>query len=835
MRLTAHLGSILLLCFLIGATALGAVADTDTPLSEGEGWIAVIVDNSAHISSLRLDGPGLLGDDLVKNLGDGRNVRVVRAKAGKYRWSMMTRRDGYLSLKRDAQFEFTVEAGKLNYPGNFVVESVGFNSVRYYRSNRASQTMMGLDLAFKGLREKYPWRNDLPSPDPFTEFAGSKLTVERSAPLLESADVDAKKWRERTVDEKFTEIFNDLYARPRMLWPAISPDGAMLAFKDHRNGLEVAIVVDLASGESREVASVPGVIDQLSWGGDRVLYVGLAVDMSQVLARLDSTDSRRVVVPSGASGLKLVRFSEGAFGADLNTLFLPGEVWVANPLPDDPRRGLVARRDSSGELHLFAFDEMARRFDIKDFRSERRLDKDVDRAFAFFPDSAGELRAALVADKNGSRALAVRGDDGKWLVHAALPENTVLTPVQLSADARALIVLTDHARDQIEMAELSLADGTIGKTLLAEPGADFSGALLSRRDRRVIGAQFYRNGTLQTRFVAGEGDNSLAALAKQFPDADLHLIDDTRDGKKLVVLVQSESDRGSFYLYDRTQRRLEKLADVFDPLKRAVPVGSKAFTVKADDGLSIESFISLPAGSAAAPLIVMPHGGPIGVSDRRKFDPVLQMLVNSGFAVLRVNYRGSGGAGRAFAQAGEGQWGREIEADVDRALAHALANYPLDRSRVALWGSSYGGYSTLMGLIQKPAQYRCGVAVAAVTDLPLMFSSSDWIRAPESVARMKKIIGDPDHAMSQLRDYSPVYQYERLTKPVLLIHGMADTRVSFEHSWRLRSLLAAAGRPPAWLPLPGADHSLSRTEDRLAMHAASDAFLRECLAPAVAP
>lgn len=78
-------------------------------------------------------------------------------------------------------------------------------------------------------------------------------------------------------------------------------------------------------------------------------------------------------------------------------------------------------------------------------------------------------------------------------------------------------------------------------------------------------------------------------------------------------------------------------------------------------------------------------------------------------------------------------------------------------------------------------------------------------------------------------------QYERLKQPVLLIHGTDDARVVFEHAWRLRTLLVAAGRAPAWLPLPGADHSLSRTYDPLAMHAASDAFLRECLKADAAP
>lgn len=829
MRLKDFRRAAALTCLVLFAALAHAGVNIDKPLADDEGWLAVIIDNEAGMSSILLDGPGLLGDDVVRKLANGRNVRLVRAKPGKYRWSRMSRVDGYLTIERDAQFEFVVEAGKLNYPGNFTVEATGFRSVRYYRSNAAAQAMMELDQAFKGLRGKYAWHSDVPSPDPFPAFAIGKLDPEKSETLIASAEADAKRWRERTVDEAFTAIFNEIYMPARTLWPTISPDGSLLAFKQRRGDLEVAVVVDLADGEVYDLAAVPGQVDQLLWASDRALYVGVNADTFKVLAR---AKGKRETIPLDlASGVHLFRFGEGKPDeAGRTRLWLPGSIWVGDPLVDDPRRGLIVRADTSGELHVFAFDETTKRFDIKDFRTEQRLDKGIERAIGFYPDAAGTLRVALVLNEDGSRAIGVLGDDGKWQIRPSLPDNTQITPIQLTAAGDALVVLTDHGREQVEMATISLADGTLGPTLLAEPGADLEGAVVRRRDRQVIGAQFYRSGSLQTRFLEGADAGQLKVLAKTFPDADLHLFDASRDGNRLVVLVKSESDRGSFYLYDRTARRIEKLVDAFDPLKVAKSLPSKAFTVKAADGLPIDGFLTLPEGAEKAPLVVMPHGGPIDVSDRRSFDPSVQMLANRGFAVLRVNYRGSGDAGRAFARAGEGQWGREIEADVESALAYALDHFPLDRNRVALWGASYGGYSTLMGIIRKPEQYRCGVAVAAVTDLPLMFSASDWNRMPDAIARMKKIVGDPQTELAKLQEFSPLYRYEKLTRPVLLIHGTKDQRVAFEHSWRLRNLLAAAGKPPAWLPLPGADHSLSRIEDRLATHASSDAFLRECLA-----
>ncbi len=830
----------LFLALLLSVPAAYAL-DTDEPLAEGEGWLAVLIDNDADVSSVRFDGPGLFGDGLVKDLGDGRNVRVLRAKAGKYRWSMLNRPSPhrnlageYFNVRRDAQYEFTVEAGKLNYPGNFIVKSTGLRSIVFYRSNRALQAMMGLDHTFPGLRGRYPWRNDFNAPDPFEEFAAATLKPDSSAALLASGEADARKTAAGAVDEKFADAFNDVYAPPRAYWPVLSPDGQRLAFKERRGDNQVAVVVDLTSGETLDLLTVLGDVNDLAWGGNRGLYVGVAVDTAKVVAAVQGKSS---TVPMAlASGLEFVRFGEGKLAAgNLTRLRLPGAIWLVNPLYEDGDSGIVARIDSRGEAHVFAFDETARGFDVKDFRSERRLDKGIEDAYAFFADATGALRGAFVAGKGGTHSLAARADDGTWTVHPPLPDNTDLRAVSLSADGKSLVVLTNFEREQVEMATLDLQTGRVGATLIAEPGADLIGAVIRTRDRAVIGANFFRDGILQTRFLPGDDEKLLAGVAKQFPDANVAVWDDSLDGKRLVLRVSSETDPGGYYLFDRDQRRLEKLIDVYDPFKHVKPVTSSVFTVKAADGLAVEAFLSLPAGvKGNAPLVVMPHGGPIGASDRRVFDPSVQMLASSGFAVLRVNYRGSGGSGRAFEQAGYGKWGREIEADVALALDHALAKFPLDRDRVALWGASYGGYSALMGLIREPDRYRCAVAIAAVTDLPLLFSSSDWTRDAKNVARMKRIVGDPDTALAELREYSPAYQFQRLKKPLMLIHGMDDARVSFEHSWRLRSLLAASGSPPAWLPLPGADHSLSRIKDRLAMHAASDGFLRECLAPAAA-
>lgn len=809
-------------------------ADTDKPLDEDEGWLLLVVDNGSTAQSLHLDGPSVFGDR-VKGLIQGRSVSLLRARAGKYRWSSVTAGRLQWNLRRGTDREFSVEAGKVNYPGNFVLEGRGGLVGMFYRSNRALQAMMAMDSVFPGVRGKYPWRQDLGSPDPFPEFASGRFAPDKTAALMAAADADAKKIRAGQVDQHFSDVFSELYAPPRAQWPRLNPSGNLLAYKERVDGGEVAVVVDLVSGERVELLGVTGQVAQLLWAGERAIYVRMAVDINQMLA---GVKGKTLKVPmSQQNGVELIRLGEGKLDSGrLSRVRIPGSVAVLNPLLYDDKRGLLLRADSEGEVHVFAFDETSKSYEVKEFRNDKRLDKGLEKVVAMFVDASGNLRAALVGTEGGDLALAVRDAEGKWQQRPPLPENIYFDAVALSQDGSHVIVLTDSGREQVEMVKLNLDSGALGETILAEPGADLTGALQRSRDGAVVGAQFFRNGSLQTRRLPGYQSLLPEAIAAKLPNYTLVDVDSSFDERRVVLIAASETDPGSYYLYDRGQRTLEKLFDFKDPFKHTKVSDSKVFSVRTGDGLDVQGFLTLPQAAAGArsPLVVMPHGGPIGVSDQRYFDASVQMLANSGFAVLRVNYRGSGGAGKAFADAGHGKWGREIEADIDLALEHALKNFPLDRERIALWGASYGGYSTLMNLIDRPEKYRCGVAVAPVTDLALMFSSSDWARSEDAVKEMKRIVGDPDTQMAELRQYSPVYQYERLKKPLLLIHGTEDRRVSFEHSWRLRQLLAAAGRAPALLPLPGADHSVSRLADTLAMHAASDAFLRECTAPAAA-
>jgi len=270
--------------------------------------------------------------------------------------------------------------------------------------------------------------------------------------------------------------------------------------------------------------------------------------------------------------------------------------------------------------------------------------------------------------------------------------------------------------------------------------------------------------------------------------------------------VSGPRNPGQYQLLDATTRKIEELGAVMPWISPKRLAAVSAFDVATKDGKSIEAFLTQPRkfDGARPPLVVMPHGGPIGVQDTREFDPVVQSLAAHGYAVLQVNYRGSAGKGTGFLEAGHGAWGKGIEDDIEAALDDVEAKRLVDAERVCIFGGSYGGYSALISITRRPQRYRCAAAAAAPTDLLLL--SSDYLNGEDSRRVFAKIVGDPDADRERLIATSPAFRTAEMNVPILLIQGDRDRVVDPEHAYRMRDMLDATGKPYEWMLLTGATH-----------------------------
>ena len=239
----------------------------------------------------------------------------------------------------------------------------------------------------------------------------------------------------------------------------------------------------------------------------------------------------------------------------------------------------------------------------------------------------------------------------------------------------------------------------------------------------------------------------------------------------------------------------------------------------------MEGVLTLPPSGAAKalPAVVLPHGGPFGVNDTAGFDWIAQAFASRGYAVFQPNFRGSGGYGAAFQAAGHGEWGRKMQTDISDGLAELVKQGIVDPKRVCIVGASYGGYAALAGVTLQQGLYRCAVSYAGIGDVARMVDddASATNYDPIMVRNLKEEIG----IGRDLKAVSPMRFVDKVSVPVLLIHGTNDTVVPFSQSSRMADALRQAGKTVDLVTLPSEDHWLSRSETRLAMLQATVDFV----------
>ncbi len=209
-----------------------------------------------------------------------------------------------------------------------------------------------------------------------------------------------------------------------------------------------------------------------------------------------------------------------------------------------------------------------------------------------------------------------------------------------------------------------------------------------------------------------------------------------------------------------------------------------------------------------APLVVMLYGGPhvqyVSEAWSMTADMNAQFLSGLGFAVWKMDNRGSARRGHAFESAIRRNMGSvEVRDQVD-GVAFVARRWPeVDTSRVGVTGSSYGGYMTLRCLTEAADIFKAGVSVAPVTD---------W--DGYDTCYTERYMGTPVNNPTGYHDSSVLHAVDRLKGDLLIIHGMVDENVHFRHTARLVSALIAANKPFRMLPLPEERHSSRKEEGR---------------------
>jgi dipeptidyl aminopeptidase/acylaminoacyl peptidase len=248
----------------------------------------------------------------------------------------------------------------------------------------------------------------------------------------------------------------------------------------------------------------------------------------------------------------------------------------------------------------------------------------------------------------------------------------------------------------------------------------------------------------------------------------------------------------------------------------------------ARDGTRLQAYVTMPPGrgNKNLPMVVMPHGGPES-RDYVQYDHWAQMMANRGYVVLQPNFRGSGGFGRAFAEAGHRQWGRLMQDDITDAVKALIADGTADASRICIVGASYGGYAALAGGAFTPNLYKCVASIAGVSHLPEMLSWEKRRYGDDSWAYKYwvKRLGEPGDDADQMKAVSPALHADAFKVPVLLIHGKDDRVVPIDQSKRMKSALESAGKTVTFIEVQAEGHGFGKPSSDLIVLTALEQFL----------
>jgi dipeptidyl aminopeptidase/acylaminoacyl peptidase len=395
-------------------------------------------------------------------------------------------------------------------------------------------------------------------------------------------------------------------------------------------------------------------------------------------------------------------------------------------------------------------------------------------------------------------------------------------PVLFSQDGQTLYLAGNHDSDTIRLLRLDLA--TDKETVVAADPEHDLGEVLRHPVRRTIQAASFNRDQVTWQVLDPDLADDFKALGKLRP-GQCSVI--SRDLEDKTWLVEYVTDDGPvyYYTYDRASRQGKLLFSHRPALEKLTLAPMKPISYKARDGLTIHGYLTVPVGVPAKklPAVLLVHGGPWD-RDTWGYNREVQWLANRGYAVLQVNFRGSTGYGKKFLNAGNREWAGKMHDDLLDGVDWLVKQGVADRKKVAIMGTSYGGYAALVGLSFTPDVFAAGVSLVGPSNLVSLLKSIPPYWAPEQAMFCRRV-GDPEKDEVCLKGCSPLFCADRIKAPLLLGQGANDPRVKQSESDQIFAALCKGNKCVQYAVYTDEGHGFERPENRLHFHALAEAFL----------
>lgn len=606
----------------------------------------------------------------------------------------------------------------------------------------------------------------------------------------------------------------------------ISPDGKHLSVVFKKDGVDMLGILDFKTKTATNVFRVFGTgnsVGQTYWvNNERIVYT---VRRSYSWHKSPSNTSNLIGVNIDGSKHKMI------YGLASGTQQIGTNIKKKQADYGFPRIIDLLKDDDENILILvFPFKLMSGWYEVNESANpivykmnvfngrKRRIDALPIAGAHGITDNDGNMRFAVGSNKENERKVAYK-DIGseKWEdFELSGFEGRNIWPLSFTKDNKNVYLEANVGNGTRALYLLNLENKSVEK-IFHDPQVDVSLNIRDFDGRRVVAV-----GTdlALPKYHYLDKKDKKAKLHKQLINAfkgyDIFITSSTENNDRFIVKVHSDSNPGDYYLFETKGLNAEFLMTERPWINPQITAFTESVEIPTRDGKTIYGYLTKPNHlDKNMPLVVLPHGGPHGIRDYWGFDWEVQLLANRGYGVLQVNYRGSGGFGLAFEEAGHAKWGTLMQDDLTDATNLLVKNGIADPNRICIYGASYGGYAALMGAVREPELYKCTIGSVGVYDLPMMFNKGDIPDSVRGIAYLKDVLGND---VEDQKRRSPAYNAEKIKAEVFLIHGANDRRVPIEQAEALKDAFDKIDKTYDWLEIPNEGHGYYDEGNRLLVY-----------------
>jgi len=639
------------------------------------------------------------------------------------------------------------------------------------------------------------------------------------------------------AEDKLAEAF---FSMPDMTMAKVSPNGKHIAAIRYQGKKQNIVLIDSSNLAETLLVDLSGVfkkkstISELVWIDNQHIAAQLVEVKKGVEELLDTKQSRRLLVikTPNANTPKTQIYSVRTNG------------WLVHPLPLEQGTFLYAKSSIYSKVYKLNVNKLAiegkrlgklSKIDGGQFKKSNEVAEITGFATRWFIDDKGEVIAALHYNEKQELTLSALQEEDNSVLKTWPKETTdvedetieaeilgkKLVPIALAEQSDSFYCLDLNEDEERTVYRVNY---TSGKEEVVYEAESFKivNIVLSPKTRKLTSVKILNDGAIETVFINDEQQNTSKNQSNKIEL--VSVVNQNIDLNTAIIYTESHNNAGQFFLKNKNGKRL--IGERFPQLKNtlASQIIESHITVQ---GLDIPYILSLPKSNSSKPypLIVMPHGGPIGVYDHHYYNAIVQYLVANKYAVLQVNFRGSSGYSRELKESGKKQWGKLMLEDIYQATKASVVRADINAERVCAFGMSYGGYASLMLTIEHPEIFKCAANWAGVTDINLYLNSPRLNKKQKQWT--KEYVGNSYEDYQALQTQSPAYRVKELTTPVLIAHGYKDEIVDIEHAYRMKLMLDKYNKPYQWFIDEEGQHSFGSLEQRQTFFILLNDFLKQ--------